>query len=971
MDDTLSLYYQNCRGVRTKLHTLFMNILSNSYDIIILTETWLHSDINDNEFIDSRYQVFRKDRDRVATGRQDGGGVLVAVLRSLCATARPSLITSALWDGAIPLPPVIDCVMLDLCIANFNYVIAAVYIPPKSSFDIYYALFTNLQGQLRDSNENFLLVGDFNLPGLHWDPTTFHWQPITNDTNPIHSCLRNFMSLHNCLQLNTITNKNGRTLDLCLTNDNNCSLSLVSAPLVNIDDLHPPFHVLFPVKTNKKNPQGLPHISYRFKNADYDQIIEDLENTNWMELFSDKDATQAISCFYEKLYNLIKKFVPTKVVNSGSYPCWFTPELIHIHKKKKRAWITMKKYNTQSNYNIFSLYRSKFKAAAERCYKHYLEKIEESIKINGKFFWTYIKNKKKTTDLPQILTYMDKIASTPEETCALFSNYFRSVFEPSSVTADLDIHNFNIDDSKAPDTQLSDITVSCEDVYRELKSLDITKGAGTDNIPPYFLKSTAKAIHEPLCFLFNKCLREGVFPRVWKCARIVPVHKGGPKKVVENYRPISILPTLSKVFERLVHDATYAFLRRIIIPQQHGFVKQRSTVTNMLIFTTFLFEGFEANKQTDCVYTDFRKAFDRVDHRILLEKLAFNGIRGNLWRWYRSYISNRTQKVVIKGCESEYVDISSGVPQGSIVGPLLFIIFINDISECFQNCNFLLYADDLKIYCRIDNIEDHIKFQEDLNRFSNYCYKNKLNLSIEKCKVITFTKKLKINIFPYSLCSTTLKRETSVKDLGITLDSKLHLDVHIENILNKAYRMYGFVARSGAEFSQPSTLLYLFKSLIRSQMEYAVSVWNPLYDKYINKLELVQKKFLRFIHYKYAKRRLPYQELLNEYKLLDLKSRRAQLEAMLLYDICQNKYDCIELTNELYFRVPSKPLMRSTRRNELFATKSCRTNAGRRCPINRMMLTHNRLFNDLDMFASTIGKYKNQVTDILNANKFT
>jgi hypothetical protein len=190
-----------------------------------------------------------------------------------------------------------------------------------------------------------------------------------------------------------------------------------------------------------------------------------------------------------------------------------------------------------------------------------------------------------------------------------------------------------------------------------------------------------------------------------------------------------------------VHNIIYPLLHNIIIPQQHGFVKRRSTTTNLLLYTSYIFEGIDNNKQIDSVYTDFRKAFDRVDHQILLEKIAFNGIRGNLWRWLKSYITNRTQKVVINGHESDYVPISSGVPQGSILGPLLFILFINDIQNCFQFCDFLLYADDLKIFHVINSSDDQIKFQADLDRFSDYCDVNKLSLSINKCKSITFTKK--------------------------------------------------------------------------------------------------------------------------------------------------------------------------------------------------------------------------------------
>lgn len=222
--------------------------------------------------------------------------------------------------------------------------------------------------------------------------------------------------------------------------------------------------------------------------------------------------------------------------------------------------------------------------------------------------------------------------------------------------------------------------------------------------------------------------------------------------------------------------------------------------------------------QVDTVYTDFRKAFDKVDHQLLMSKIAFNGIRGDLLRWFSSYVSNRTQRVVINGFISSTLSVTSGVPQGSILGPLLFVIFINDINKCFQNSKLLLYADDFKIFRPVRSLQDCLLLQEDLDRFSAYCSNNKLQLSINKCCCISFTKNKTTIMHPYSLNNVTLTRETLVRDLGVLLDDKFHLDAHISRIVNNAFRMYGFVMRSAVEFVRPYTYLYLYKSLIRSQL---------------------------------------------------------------------------------------------------------------------------------------------------------
>jgi hypothetical protein len=728
---------------------------------------------------------------------------------------------------------------------------------------------------------------------------------------------------------------------------------------------HPPFWVSVPFTNSDSFMQRKSSYKYCFKKANYDQIKHELSIINWNALFMDKEIEEAVACFYEKLYTIIKQNIPLQNSKMHTYPIWFTPKLIQLFKKKNQAWIKMKKNYNQSNYDIFSLYRKEFKTESENRYKKYMALLESSIKKNIKYFWRYISQRKRSTEIPINLHYKTSKARNMEEACNLFSNFFLSVYQPSSVNDNLDYIDLNLGSVNTPSVMISDVVLPITEIRKSLKSLDISKGAGVDNIPPIFFRETASIIDKPVHYLYNKCLSDGVFPRIWKRARIVPVYKGGSKTDAENYRPISILPVLSKIFERLVHSAIYPHLHNTILQQQHGFVKKRSTVTNLLAYSADLFEGLDANTQIDSIYTDFRKAFDRVDHRKLLEKIAYNGIRGNLWRWFKSYISNRTQKVAIGGCESLASGVSSGVPQGSILGPLLFVIFINDINKCFINANFLLYADDLKIYLKINNYQDHILLQEDLDRFSSYCIKNKLELSLNKCKSISFTKKKLVSRFSYSLCGSNLEKVQSIRDLGVTIDNKLHFGIHTDNIISKAFQMYGFVMRSSVDFKHPSTLIHLFKSLIRSQLEYAVAIWNPLYKKYNKSLERVQKKFLRHINYKCSRKRLNYELLLKNYKLLDLNSRRLQLEAMLLYDLCNNKYDCINITNKVKYSVPSRPHVRPSRRNTFFAISASRTNAGIRSPLIRMCKTYNEKFNTLDIFGDSKYSFKKHIIEIL------
>lgn len=808
MMSNISIYYQNCRGTRTKLAILYMNILSNCYDLIVLTETWLVPEIADGEFIDQRYVVFRCDRDRIVTGKKDGGGALIAVLRKLRPTNLPLPCGYALNK--------IEHVLVELSSADHGkrHIVSAAYIPPETSSNEYLTHFNLLQEILDDScTDNFYVLGDYNITNANWIADGISHALNFTGTSVICSYLRYFMSTVNAKQYNHFFNCHNKILDLLITNSN-CTIQRPCNDLVKPDSIHPPFlaFTTFSTESSLKRQQVA---KFNYYKANYDSINEDLETADWTLVHNGTSIEQSLDIFYETVFNIIKKHTPLSLAKVSSFPTWFPRSLIHIFKNKSKAWCKWKKFGNKSDYESFSLYRSRSKAECKKAYTNYKNSVEQSIPTNIKYFWAYVSNRKKNSGIPSSMQYRNCTSNDPEQICNLFVSYFHSVYEPSTHTQNL----------WHPSDEISDNCIIINSIYfsehqikKALRILDASKGPGPDHIPAIFLKRTADTIYKPLHILFNRCMTEGTFPEIWKRANLVPVHKGGSRNDVQNYRPISILCTLSKLFERLVHGELYPMINKILIPEQHGFVKRKSTLTNLMIFTGHLFENMDKRVQIDAVYTDFQKAFDRVDHEILLSKLAYNGIRGNLLRWFSSYIDNRSQRVVINGYHSGNVTATSGVPQGSILGPLLFILYINDIKNCFLNSDFLLYADDLKVFMPILNVNDCYLLQADLDRLTEYCQSNKLKLSIPKCNFITFTKNKRLIDFQYHLCNTRLMKVFSLRDLGVFLDHKLHLDMHVDKIINKAFRMYGFVMRATSEFSKPLTYMYLYNSLIRPQL---------------------------------------------------------------------------------------------------------------------------------------------------------
>lgn len=310
----LSVYYQNCRGLRTKLNTLYINILSHNYDIIILTETWLHEGISDRELIDSRYQVFRCDRDRVSTGRLDGGGVLVAVRRELsarpCAPQRTRAVASDAADASPPCP-LVDHLLIEINLNNFCFVISAVYMPPNLSSQVYVAHFDLLTSMLLNTDvDQYIAVGDYNLPSLEWRDCGTHSEPVICSNYCLsNKILINFMCILDSLQMNKFKNFKDRILDLLFTNNHDCTTALAPVPLVPPDVNHPPFFALLPFKNSFTPIPTKPRIQINFNKADYSIINNEISNIDWDRLFLNSDAEKAVSSFYENIYQIIKKHI--------------------------------------------------------------------------------------------------------------------------------------------------------------------------------------------------------------------------------------------------------------------------------------------------------------------------------------------------------------------------------------------------------------------------------------------------------------------------------------------------------------------------------------------------------------------------------------------------------------------------------------------------------------------------------------
>lgn len=955
-----SIYYQNVRGLRTKTIQFKRNLQLNNYDVVVLNETWLLDGIKSEELFGDVYCVWRRDRDYAEREQSRGGGVLIAVRRRLAARVRPEWHSTAedIWvtivlrsGGANP---------------SLNLHIGCLYLCNQNqglSFASQLVNFSNkvLSISAGNPNDKILLLGDFNLSDIVWSQLNYSrsLRPVFNRANCNHVELIDLINLCNLYQYNYIRNCFGTILDLILCNDE-VSVSRCPDSLVLEDNYHPAL-ICKPHFVQNTSLSPGPRLKYLYDKGDYLAISNELNENDWQLLLSCGSVDEAVNTFNSTLKILRDKYILFKYVHDNKYPVWYTPALRNILKEKNKFHRKTRVYHNKADNNSFKLLRERARKVEQECYNNYIDKVERSIRNNPKVFWSYVQDNALNNSYPSTMLYKNKDVASGSSICNAFADFFNSNYLPS-VTPAASPPILSVVPSSASD--ICTIEIAETKIFELLRTLDYNKSAGPDDVHPRLLINCASSLVTPICILFKRSISEGIMPKIWKTGTITPIHKKGSKREICNYRPISKLCVLAKIFEKIIHNQVYDAVKNSFIPQQHGFLKGRSTTSNLITFTDAITKGMDAGGQVDAIYTDYSKAFDRIDHGVLLDKLLAAGIQGDLHRWFTSYVNNRCQTVVLNGFASISSPIPSGVPQGSILGPLLFVLFINDVGKCFYHSDFLLFADDMKIFKVINSNDDFDLLQQDLNRFRSYCASNKLDLNVTKCSCITFSRSPTPLQYVYKINDQVLTRTNSVIDLGITIDSKLLFDEHIEKIVAKALKSLGFLFRITRDFKTIKTLKILYCSLVRSNLEYASQVWNPCYEIYIERLERIQKKFLSFINFKHKIPSLDYVQNCKRHHLLPLAKRREAADLTFLHNILLNVVDSPDLLSLIKLKTPLRAF---SRRNFLrIHTPDCSTNYRKNSYLVRVANVFNSVYSpNSDLFTMRQNEFKLIVNKLL------
>lgn len=439
-------------------------------------------------------------------------------------------------------------------------------------------------------------------------------------------------------------------------------------------------------------------------------------------------------------------------------------------------------------------------------------------------------------------------------------------------------------------------------------------------------------------------------------SRVTPIPKTSCKLAVENYRPIAILSSPAKIFENILHKLIYLQVEKLLCNAQHGFRGKRSVNTNLLTLVEYISLQLDKGRQVDVLYFDFRKAFDRVNNDILLAKLSALGFTPSLLQLLADYLRDRQQYVRLGIYESSPYHTRSGVSQGSVLGPLLFLLMVNDLPRVLRHAECLLYADDLKLYTVIRSLPDCLALQQDIDAVHQWSINNKMEFNPAKCSAMTFGRMWHPIAFDYNISGKTIARSLVIKDLGVTFDQKLTFHEHISILAKESFRRLGFVLRNARDFNSVHVIRLLFSALVRSKLESSSCVWNPHEVTYALLLEKVQKAFLRYLYKRiagYYPFMYPTKFLLGHLGYNSLETRRAYDQIGTAFKIFRNTIDAPDLSDRLLRLYVPNSFLRG-RRHRLLAVPSSRTVARANSPLPRTLTVINKLlaaYPDCDIFA--------------------
>ena len=817
----ISLFHLNIRSLRNKTENL--SSFAYEHDIVALTETWLNDTIqNDQISLYGFQEPIRNDRQN-----GQGGGVCVYFKNNLHFIRRKDLEL-----------PQLECIWTEVIIKNGTKILLGIFYRPPCNDRQFWVDFEESLDCAKDTNiKDIFIMGDFNDDQLNSVNTKFGL--ITES--------RNMAQLIS--EPTRVTGNSATCIDVIATS---CPDRVDIAGVIDteISDHFATFcHANFQIHKSTEYEREV----WLYDQADFDGLNVYLNNMQWEDLLINLDVNDMVSKWTELFLASARKFTPTKVIKvRPGEPQWLTTYIKRLIRKRNRLYKKAKKNNNPVHWEKYRRIRnnvvSNLRKSKQKYYSSLAEKVNSSDHNNSKLWWKIVKQflqdqKALSSEFPPIKEG-DNLATGDADKAELFNDFFAKQCSLHTENAEPPEISYPIRST------LTNIIIDENLVKDCISLLKVPKASGPDNISPKLLKACSGSICKPLLLIFNKSLESATFPTDWKSANVNPLHKKESKQFTENYRPISLLSCVSKIFERCVFKFIFNHCidNKIITRFQSAYQEGDSPVSQLLEIYDIVLEAIDKGKTVKFAFLDVSRAFDRVWHKGLLHKLDSIGIRENLLSWFKSYLENRRQRVVINGQCSSWHDITAGVPQGSILGPLLFLIYINDIASIVES-NIRLFADDTSLFVIADNEEQELAsltLNGDLSAISIWADQWFISLNERKTFSMTCSRSHNLKQIPIFLKNTRVSESKVHKHLGVILSSDCTWTSHLDNVYVKAMKRVDCLRGLKFILSRRS-LEKMYLVFIRPLLEYGDIVWDNCSIACSDKLEKVQLAAARVV----------------------------------------------------------------------------------------------------------------------------
>ena len=835
----LSMIHYNIRSIPKNLHEFenYIESLNFRFSIMAFTETWLSENFHSLYEIND-YNVEYNSR----TGKR-GGGVCLYVYNSINYTLRTDL---------DELNDIIESKFIEIgkeCFGTpLDVVVGVIYRPPNTSLRQFNETCLELICKLRIERKLVYLLGDYNVNILSAET---------------HTLTGEFLELMFSNMFVPVINKPtriGKTsatiIDNIFTNSKDFDSCFSGILYTDITDHFPIFYI--DNSHSLINVDEVTYITRRSYNVrNVERFKDSLCAINWDDVFVIEDPQTAYTLFFEKLSDVYNKCFPLKKVKGTYYnrKPWLTQCLKQSIKRKNKLYAKYKKYPSFYNESTYANYQRILKKTLRSAERAYYDKKFTEYKSDIVKSWKILKeviNRRKKSKSTSKFLIDKKLVDDDKHIAESFNKFYVNIGATlaSKIPAtDVDPISY-MKNNASRCIQLTPVTESeISTILRKLKN----SSPGWDGISPHIVKMTSSIFIKPLLHICNLSILHGVFPNELKVAKVIPLYKGGDSMLLVNYRPVSILPVFSKLFERLMYDRLLQFIdeMELLYYLQFGFRKYHSTSLALMFLVDKISKALHEGDYVLGVFIDFSKAFDTVNHEILLSKLWCYGIRGNAYKWLESYLDRRSQYVSFGSVDSSAQIIKCGVPQGSILGPLLFLLYVNDISLVSNVILPILFADDTNVFLTGKNVEDLImSMNKELDKIVKWLYANKLSLNVKKTHYLVFRSSgmaKPIFISALQICGEHIKEDFKTKFLGVILDNKLTWIYHIQYIKNKIAKGIGVICRA-KRLLNVKTLSTLYYCFVYPYLNYAAEVWADASAIHLSTVVKLQKKVIRIIN---------------------------------------------------------------------------------------------------------------------------